>query len=343
MLGQKSKSAILKATLAVTAAGMMASAASGMAQAIELKLAHFMPPVHHLHGNVFVPFAERVAAASGGELTIKIFPAGQLGPGPVDQYKRTVEGVTDIGFICHAFTPNLFPKGLLSIQIGEARTAVDATERYYSVFEEFLADEYNEVHALAVWSAAPAIVVSRERLVTSIDDLAGMKIVTGGAAFNSVISAWGGDPVSMPLGAIQNAVSSGIADMVIISASILAPPWNLGEVSKFVAVGLPGLKAPCGLIVNQGVWDGLSPALQQVLTDASGRELALAGAASFDDEGDRALAAARNNPNLTIVDIDNAARQRFLDQATPLVRSVIADLEESGVADARSAYDALNQ
>ena len=53
----------------------------------ELKLAHFMPPVHHLHRNMFVPLAKNLAAATNGKLTIKIYPSGGLGKGPVQQYK----------------------------------------------------------------------------------------------------------------------------------------------------------------------------------------------------------------------------------------------------------------
>ena len=32
----------------------------------ELKLAHFMPPMHHLHKNMFVPLAKDLSAATNG-------------------------------------------------------------------------------------------------------------------------------------------------------------------------------------------------------------------------------------------------------------------------------------
>ena len=70
----------------------------------ELKLAHFMPPVHHLQRIMFVPLAKNLAAATNGKLTIKIYPSGGLGKGPVQQYKRVVTGVTDIGFVFQAYT-----------------------------------------------------------------------------------------------------------------------------------------------------------------------------------------------------------------------------------------------
>jgi len=52
--------------------------------------------VHILHRKVFTPLAEDLAKATNGDLTIKIYPSGTLGKGPVQQYKRVVEGVADI-------------------------------------------------------------------------------------------------------------------------------------------------------------------------------------------------------------------------------------------------------
>ncbi|MCZ6764262.1 MAG: hypothetical protein O7C63_04930, partial [Alphaproteobacteria bacterium] len=190
----KFKSLMFVPALGLIAGGFLAATAAGTADARELKLAHFMPPVHHNHRNVFVPFAKEVAERSGGDLTIKIFPAGQLGPGPFDQYKRAVEGVTDIAFICHSFNPNIFRKGLLTVQMGTARTAVQATTNYYNSLE-LMTDEYKDVHLLAFWSVAPTIVVSRERPVRSVDDLAGAKIAIGGPAFSNVLEAWGAEAV----------------------------------------------------------------------------------------------------------------------------------------------------
>lgn len=70
---------------------MLGAAAPGAAAGKELKLAHFMPPVHILHQKVFTPLSEDLAKATGGDLTIKIYPSEALGKGPVQQYKRAVE------------------------------------------------------------------------------------------------------------------------------------------------------------------------------------------------------------------------------------------------------------
>ena len=73
----------------------------------ELSVATFVPPQHHTNTGMFAWFAEEIDRRSGGTLTMKLYPAGQLGAGPVQQYKRAVEGVADITFGVSAYTPAL--------------------------------------------------------------------------------------------------------------------------------------------------------------------------------------------------------------------------------------------
>jgi TRAP-type C4-dicarboxylate transport system substrate-binding protein len=73
----------------------------GALEAKDFSLAHFMPPSHTRHESVFVPLVEEVKEKADGELTINIYPAGELGAGPQQQYSRAVEGVADLRSDCH--------------------------------------------------------------------------------------------------------------------------------------------------------------------------------------------------------------------------------------------------
>ena len=73
----------------------------------ELSVATFVPPQHSTNTILFQWFGEEIERRSGGSLTMKLYPAGQLGAGPVQQYKRAVEGVADITFGLQAYTPAL--------------------------------------------------------------------------------------------------------------------------------------------------------------------------------------------------------------------------------------------
>ena len=155
------------AVTAFTALGLMAQPALSE----ELSVATFVPPQHHTNTVMFKWFGEELEKRSGGSLTMKLFPAGQLGAGPVQQYKRAVEGIADITFGVSAYTPTLFPKTMLAIPPGKATNSAEATQRILSVFDEHLADEYADVKMIGL-STAAGIGISATR---DMSTLAGLK------------------------------------------------------------------------------------------------------------------------------------------------------------------------
>ena len=114
-------------TAAVLAFSFAVSSQSATAE--ELTVATFVPPQHHTNTVLFQWFGEEIERRSGGSMTMQLFPVGQLGAGPVQQYKRAVEGVADITFGVSAYTPALFPKTMLGILPGAANSSAEATER----------------------------------------------------------------------------------------------------------------------------------------------------------------------------------------------------------------------
>ena len=99
----------------VLAAGLLTTAftapiVAGPAAAAEIKLAHFMSPRHPMDRFLMRPWAEEVAKATNNALTVRIYPGGALGKGPVAQFKRAVDGVADVTFGLPGFTSKLFPR-----------------------------------------------------------------------------------------------------------------------------------------------------------------------------------------------------------------------------------------
>jgi len=75
---------LFKKSTLVTAVSALAVAVSLSASAVfadELKLAHFSSTKYHLHNEMFLPLAEKIAEATGGETTIRVYPGGELGKG----------------------------------------------------------------------------------------------------------------------------------------------------------------------------------------------------------------------------------------------------------------------
>src|ERR1044071_2755331 len=71
----------------------------------ELVLAHFVATNHPMHTEVFLPLASKVAADSGGQLTLKIV-AGLSNP--TAQFQRVTNHEADIVFGLPGYTPDQF-------------------------------------------------------------------------------------------------------------------------------------------------------------------------------------------------------------------------------------------
>ena len=103
---------LLRRTVMAGAALLMAGLAPtvGVAADKVLKLASFVPPIYILHEPIFVKLATDLEAATDGSVKIEIYPSGELGKGPVEQYKRAVTRVAEISYGLPGYTSSVFPK-----------------------------------------------------------------------------------------------------------------------------------------------------------------------------------------------------------------------------------------
>ncbi len=306
----------------------------------ELKLAHFMPPVHTLHEKVFTPLTEEVAKATGGELTLAIYPAGALGKGPVQQYKRAVEGVADITFGIHSYSAELFPRSQLLTLPGSYGSAVEGTEKLWALLHPYLQDEYRDIKLLGLWAMSPTVLITREKPVETLADLKGMKVRTGSPAEADAIEAWGGVAVTMPITESYNALNTGIVDAVLIQPSAIYKPWNLSEPGKFVTDLLPSPSTIVFLAMNRQSWASLSPSQQAVLDALTGREFSIKAAAIWAEMDVEALARAQSDPQIHRIALSAEQQAEFGLAVKPAIDAELARLTKEGI-NAAEIYKAI--
>ena len=95
----------LLAALAFGAAALFGTAAS--AQNVELKVSTYLPPNHTIH-KFLEAWGADIAQRSNGRLTIKIYPASQLGP-VQRQYDLARSGQADLAVGLTGATPGRYP------------------------------------------------------------------------------------------------------------------------------------------------------------------------------------------------------------------------------------------
>lgn len=313
------------------------------AAAEELTVATFVPPQHHTNTVMFKWFSEEIEKRSGGSLTMKLFPAGQLGAGPVQQYKRAVEGVADITFGVSAYTPAIFPKTMLGILPGAAATADDSTRRIWANFDEHFADEYSDVKVLAVGTVAGSLLAAT-RDVSTLEGMKGAKLVPFAAMTTPIVEAMGAVPVQMPVTEMYTGLSTGTIDATTASYNNLTPPWNFWDVSSHVVDNVPVSFAVTFAVMNQERYLGLSEEHRAIIDDVSGLPMSLKLAESFDGADERSKAmladAGKNYEWLVVSDEERAKMDAAVAQGLEVI---FADYESRGISNAREIYEALNK
>ncbi|MGD1887495.1 MAG: TRAP transporter substrate-binding protein [Cohaesibacteraceae bacterium] len=320
---------------------------SPAAQAEELSFATFLPHNHETITGMYAWFESEVEERSGGTLSLRLYPAGQLGAGPTQQYRRALEGVADITFGLAASTPTLFPRSLIATLPGRAVDAEDATRRIWTVYDEYLVDEWTDVKLLALGTAAGRMLVGNRDLST-LDGMQGAKLVPFAAMTTPVVQGMGMVPVQMEPSEHYTALSTGTIDAAVSTINNLLPPWNLDEVADYAIINTPASQLVLFMVMNRERYESLSAEHQQGLDDISGLPLSLALARSFADYDDYALQwideqikVGELNVEWIITSDDERAKMETA--VADGMEEIYQDYAERGIDDAREIYEALNQ
>lgn len=292
----------------------------------DLKLADFQPPTHFVVEAAYKPFAATVAEKTGGDVTVSLYMGGELGPGPAQQFNRTVEGVTDIAFGLPGYTAANFPMTLLA-ELPGVITAETGTERLLANLD-MLSGEYRRIVLLGLWNNAPNLLFMASKPVRGLGDLNGTKIRVPSRNAGLVVEAWGGTPVSMPAPEIYNAMQTGVIDGAMIDATTLKA-FKLAEVTKYITMGMDTTISEFFLIMNRDSFADLSDEEQRIVLDA-GRQAAIEGNKAWLAVAEQALADFGATEGKEVIALDEAAAAEFNAASAPAVEKIVAEVEASG-------------
>lgn len=167
-------------------------------------------------GELFQEFADNVTKATGGAVTIKVFPAEQLGK-EIDLIKQVKEGALDISAPSMAAASSLVP----ALEIASApflwrdwseAEAVIRGAAFDPIFAD-LRDKHAIVPLTRVWYWGWRELTTLDREVRKPDDMKGMKIrVPESPVWVEMIRAYGASPTPVPFGEVYTALQQRTVD-----------------------------------------------------------------------------------------------------------------------------------
>ncbi len=312
-------------TILATAAMLTAAAT---VNADELKLAHFSSTKYHLHVHMFVPLADALSEATGGETTVRIYPGGELGAGPARQYDRVIDGVADMVYALPGYTASQFKKTLLLELPAVVNPGANKTAEIWEDIEH-IESEFRRVKLLGLWTAGNAVLLTAEKKIESLADLEGLKIRVPSKNTGRLIEAWGATAVSMPITEVYTSMETGVVEGTLVDTSVLTS-FKLGEVTKYITSGMKATNSLFMLLMNRDSWDDLDAATQDKLTSLTGAELSENGRQIMTSASDKAFQAWLEAGGEHVV-LSAEAAAEFDAASASLASEVIAELDAEGI------------
>ncbi len=312
-------------------------------ETIELSYSIFFPPTH-IQTKTAEAWAAEIEERTGGRVVITMYPGGALTQAP-QCYEGVVNGISDIGMSCFAYTRGRFPllEGL-DLPLGYPSGSVASTIATEMVLE-YSPEEVSDVHVLYVHGHGPGIVASK-KAVRSLDDMTGLKTRATGLSAK-IVTSLGGTPVAMSQGETYEALQKGVVEATLCPIETLKG-WKQGEVIDYVTdASVIGYTTAMFAVMNKEKWNSLPEEIQKIFTEVSAEFVAEHGEAW--DRADREGLEFVRELDREIISLSQAEEDRWSEAVDPVIDEYIAAAEEQGlpgkalVADIRSRIEELSQ
>ncbi len=239
----------------------------GFAQTKTLRMANWVPPVHHMTLTLKNWIAE-VDKATGGTLKINL-----LGPGlakPPGQYDIVKNGVVDFAWGVAAYTPGRFPMMRVLELPFLSPNAETGSAGLWEWYEKhgFEKKEFSDTKLIALFVHGPGLLHSKKEIRT-LEDLKGVKLRVGGGGV-AMSDKLGAVPVAMSATKAHESLQRGITQGALF-------PWEAIKGFRLEKLVSYHLKVPGGLyttpfflIMNKKSWEMLSDEHKAALNKVSG-------------------------------------------------------------------------
>jgi TRAP-type C4-dicarboxylate transport system substrate-binding protein len=314
-----------------TLAAALAAAALAVptAQAQELRLSTFVPPVHVIYREILTPWSQEVAKATNGEVKVTLYPSMQLGGKPPELFRQAKEGVVDLVFTLPGYTSPAFPRTQMIELPGLKPDGVAATNMMWDLLDPYLRPEYDGTHVIALWGAEDAGLISRDKAFRSLDDLKGRRMRAPSAAQARQLEVMGAVPVAMPITEVYQSLERGVVDGAMLPFSTI-PDFRLGEVGRGYTVAGPLFGRSSFLVaMNKKKYDALSSAARAAIDRLSGRALSLKATEVYLKRSTEGVAGVRGKAE--VVELSAAEQKRIADLLKPIVADWIKESEAKGI------------
>jgi TRAP-type transport system periplasmic protein len=300
----------------------------------QLTYANFFPP-SHIQSQLAESWCKEVEKRTNGEITIKYFPAGTLTKAS-QTYDGVVQGIADIGMTVLAYTRGRFPVSEAIDLPMDYKSGAQATEVANAIVAKFNPKEFHDTSLMYLHAHGPGLIHTVDKKVTTMKDLAGLKIRSTGTS-GKVVAALGASPVGKPMREAYQMLQKGVVDGSIhpIEANL---GWKLGETVKYaVKTNFCIYTTTFAIFMNKNRWNKLTSEQQKIINEINA-EWSVKHGQGWDDADKAGLEFLKSKGGELIVLSDEESKKWQDVSVTPVIDGYIKKVAEKGI-DGKAVVD----
>ncbi|WP_264214342.1 TRAP transporter substrate-binding protein [Leisingera thetidis] len=242
----------------------------------ELLFSTFFPPQHVLVKDVLVPWAEKVAEATDGEVTVT-FAASSLAP-PPKQLDMVQDGIADVTVQFAGVVPNRLTTLLVGAVPGPTGTSEAMSRALWRTHEAHfdVAEEFDRLQLLSLFALPPQMMFGTTGApISSVEEMKSARIATTPGTAAKAFGAVSSGIVAGPAFRYFELVSKGMVDAFVAVTPIDVIGFNLAPYTKTATdMGSLGTAGTFSLVMNERKWRRLSEEDRDAIMSVSGEYFA---------------------------------------------------------------------
>ncbi len=313
----------------VTNAATMTGAAA--AERTFLRYSQWLPAGHWTQSKIMHPWFKAVEKATDGRVTIQ--PTAKSLGAPPRQNQLIVDGIADVAWIVHGYTPGVFPLSEMVelpfiTKSGEANSVA-----YWRIFNKVFkpAGMHKDSHVLTVFLHAPGNIYNSKREVATLADFSGLKIRIPNSVTSDALKLLGAVPIAAPVTKLRD----GLAKKVFDGTAFTSEAVEAFKISKFIkhATIIPGglYNLSFAITLNSAKWKKISAKDKSIVMGLAGEKLGGLGFGRYWDQRDRAAPAKLKADGVSYNTLSGAALAGLRAKLAVFEERWIAKAEKAGV------------
>jgi len=264
---------VLAGTALAAALAIGFGGAAMAADSVTLRFNQWFPSAHWSQKDGLFPWFEEIAKVTEGRVVVQSSNS-PLAP-PTRNYQAVVDGIADMAWGPHGYTPGLFPLTELVELPFKTEDAGVSSVAYWRLWEAMLKPTgmQGDVVTLGMHVTAGGNIHMREAPVLSVEDLKAKRLRVPTPVVGRVLAKLGAVPVSGSLNELREMLSRGAVDGTAITDELVVGFKVDKEVHAITQIPGGIYSNSAFIIVNAKIWGEIAPKDQQAILAISGEAI----------------------------------------------------------------------